>query len=307
MDAHCDSKGGERSDASEAACRESFDVDAAGEMWQCVVEVVDSRSFKCKPGLLCQEDADPSAVWNKLASVAADVKPEMTFKAMSGMTLYGGGKNDALARLTNTKWLACGEIPTHCVAVEMVTGGFLVGNKIDFTGNYYMTQATQVRENKAVMCGGATGYKHISCDLITADSRALTKKDFLQVEKSDAAMVATQNPAMVTLEDGKVFMCFMERDAKGVSNVVCTFLTEKDGSLTSSSKFVLLEKLQWVNQKPVMGVLAKSKVLICVNKGNILRKMICKVLTIGGTSVSSGPEQELTHHTDPRSLRRTCV
>ena len=218
-------------------------------------------------------------------------------QALSGMTIYGGGKNNALTKLTNTKWLACGEAPAHCVAVEMVSGGFLIGDKIDFSDSYWENQATWIRENKAVMCGGAAGYKYIGCELITADSRVLTKQASIQVQASDSTIKTyTQNPSMVTLEDGKIFMCFMERFADSSSNLVCTFLTEKDGTLKSESKFVMEDKLHWAGQSAAMGMLAKGKVLMCLYTGPKDKRMIAKVLTIDGTSVSSGPVLELPYH-----------
>ncbi|CAE7430671.1 unnamed protein product [Symbiodinium sp. CCMP2456] len=171
--------------------------------------------MQSRAGQLCQEDVDPLAVWNDLPAVSADIQPEMTSIGMSGLTIYGIGKADGLTRLTDTKWLACGSADPHCVAVEMVSGGYLVGDMIRFDGSYWEATAVTMRENMAVMCGEGAGYNHIGCDLITAESRVLTKQDFLKVPSIDPAIYASHKPMMVTLEDGKVFLCYCQRKADG--------------------------------------------------------------------------------------------
>ena len=154
----CRSLSGERSTEATAKCKNSFDIDSGGFNWQCNADLTGSGSgFECKPSFLCADDKDPFKAWDTLAPVSADEKATLAFREIPDNSLYSVGQPNGLGRLTDTKFVVCGNLDRHekwhCHAVEDVVGGLVVGDGIQLTPRSvedpYMSEFA---DDKAVFC-----------------------------------------------------------------------------------------------------------------------------------------------------------
>ena len=150
---------------AEATCKQSYDIDAAGFHWQCVVALKSSGSFTCLHSHLCQHVENPAAVWNSLPALSADVKPEMTLVDFEKTA----NRHPHLARLTGNKFLVwarnnVGGKGMQCQAVEDVVGGILTGDRLDIGSG--TQHGAQISENKVAICRHAGSFTALRSSVV---------------------------------------------------------------------------------------------------------------------------------------------
>lgn len=171
----CSSLSGPRSAAAEAKCSQSYDIDAAGEFWQCGVDTITDDQFNCKHQSLCKVGFNPAAAWEQLPSIAADVLPKRT-----GSVIIPGTemKTMEIGRLTDNKFAACGTKyrvgPWFCAVVEDVVGGMMLGDLVEVeSGGVEHEHIFPWADNKVIFCWNR-GHSGAWCRIITSKDRTLT-------------------------------------------------------------------------------------------------------------------------------------
>ncbi|CAE7534736.1 unnamed protein product [Symbiodinium sp. CCMP2456] len=203
QDGHCQSLSGQSS-AEEAVCKQSYDIDAAGFHWQCVVALKSSGGFTCQYSHLCQHEENPAAVWDSLPVLSADVKLEMTLVDFEKTA----NRHPHMARLTGNKFLVfarnnIGGKGMQCQAVEDVVGGILTGDRLDIPSG--TQHGAQISENKVAICRHAGSM--LRCYTVTANARSLSKTSEQDMPNRISPMEYTYMPTLLYLEEHKVLLC----------------------------------------------------------------------------------------------------
>jgi len=289
----CSSLSGPRSAAAEAKCSQSYDIDAAGDFWQCGVDAITDEQFNCKHQSLCKVGFNPASVWEQLPDIAADALPKRT-----GSVVIPGTEMKVMeiGRLTDSKFAACGTQHRwgswFCNVVEDVVGGMMQGDLVEVeSAGVQHEHIFPWADNKVIFCWNR-GHSGAWCRFITSKDRTLT---VAKKEDDLAAPAWLTKPWMAMIEkyeEGKGVICYQNRLEWAKNHaIVCGLVAETEGKLHVGPLKTIHGGMTMAYVYAALTLVGPGKVMACYRKDADWperRDYYCRFLTVDGDTLSVG-------------------